>query len=379
MIATGSFTVRSFSNDCIDSTHPENTLSAWTTDLPHEIDFKNEQWVVGVKQVFLGPIATTNFVKTAINDLIVLEARAEPFLSLESLIKYIFSQSLDMDLYDVTYFVSYISKRLSWDFYMLNSPRYRQDYIALDKVTLESRCGIALNPKDLFSQIEISDMIDKGVHDNLKLTTDGAPASADKRLFQCYLPTNVGSLTLLQILHALIRSFIYIYRGSTYTNKDYLDQFEAAWAKKRNLRVDEIVSRAEVLKDFRYHKKMGNTLVYNLVDRFVEKVVQERKLHSSESIELDQHVFIYADLIRPQIVGSMTSRLLTMLPYPGVYRRDVFHHENFTNVEFSPLERGKIKSISLALKNEWGEGIDFVPSRTPNCITLIFKRLEGRE
>lgn len=95
-----------------------------------------------------------------------------------------------------------------------------------------------------------------------------------------------------------------------------------------------IVSRAEMLKEFRYHKKMGNTLVCNLVERFIEKVLEERKLHSSESIEIDQHVFIYTDIVKPQIVGPMTSRLLTMLHYPGVFRRDVFHHENFSSIEF---------------------------------------------
>lgn len=387
-----SFIIRSFSNDCFETTHPENTLSSWTTDLPSEIDLKNERWVCGVKQIFLNPIATTNYVKTSVNDHIVLEAQVLPYTSFETFIKHIFEQALDLDLYDYVYYMPYLSKKMSWDFFVLNSSRYRPDVIKTEKIIKEKSVCVSLRPKDLFSSIEIAEMINNGHHDYLRLNSKETSAEHGPLPFESYLPTNLGSLTLLQILHLMIRDFLYIYRLSKTSNKEYLESFKKTWELKNphalpeagenggaveeeNNGVNSARSR-KMLKAFRYHKQMGNHLVHNMVERFIEQSMKERALNGSNSIELDQHVFVYTDLIQPQIVGSITSRLLTTISYPGVYRRDAFHHENFTNVEFAPLEKARFKSISIALKNEWGEPIDFIPSRSPNCVAIVFKRID---
>lgn len=86
-------------------------------------------------------------------------------------------------------------------------------------------------------------------------------------------------------------------------------------------------------------------------------------------------MFVYCNLIQPQIVGGMRSRLMQIFSLPEDETN--FYHETRSMIDFIPFEMKRFENISFQLRNYLEELISFEKTIFPNHITLVFRRHEN--
>lgn len=82
-----------------------------------------------------------------------------------------------------------------------------------------------------------------------------------------------------------------------------------------------------------------------------------------------EYIYIYTDLIKPRFIGKDRSRFLRIAP--------IFHNENricFNHIEYCPIEKTYVDSISILIMDGYGKRINFIESYIPTYIMLHFKK-----
>ena len=85
-------------------------------------------------------------------------------------------------------------------------------------------------------------------------------------------------------------------------------------------------------------------------------------------------MFIYTDIIQPQITGSVKTRLLYTMPYEGPMRGE-YTHVRPDFIQYVYVEKTLIKNITFQITDEHGINIPFLTSSVPNFIKLHFKKV----
>jgi hypothetical protein len=79
-------------------------------------------------------------------------------------------------------------------------------------------------------------------------------------------------------------------------------------------------------------------------------------------------IYVYTDIIKPNLVGDSYVRMLTPLHFPSA---DGYHRFHFPL--YRPVEQSFIESIAIRLVTKSGEDVTFDDSDIPCLITLHFK------
>jgi hypothetical protein len=116
--------------------------------------------------------------------------------------------------------------------------------------------------------------------------------------------------------------------------------------------------------------------VYNGIEDLVETIMTPANCRSSrvtvavkDNSDLPEPVYIYTDIIKPNLVGGSYVRLLTTLHFPSTTGYHKFHYPLY-----KPVEQTFIESIAIRLVTKTGEDVAFEHSEIPCLVILHFKK-----
>lgn len=185
-----------------------------------------------------------------------------------------------------------------------------------------------------------------------------------------YFPTGT-ILTLAQLLQLAIRWFIVEYRNGS---RDLIAHNKMFYDKKD--KYDN--SYPKLNKWRRWHLFQGNQLAHKFVELFVRYVQESRQKHQEKKLILSRLCYIYCDIVTPQLVGAMKTKLLYVLPLKSgigtTNDNESFHYEEIKFVQYSKVESAKYKRISFELRTEYGDLIPFVGSFNATYLALHFRK-----
>lgn len=358
------FVINIFSSDSTEIY--DNKLSRFTVEFDQPIDLTGGEWEVALKSIVVGAISTAKLESDEHNDTIILDnTREQSFKSLQDFCDMLITHCVDPSIYTPEYFIDYLSTEIQWEIATLNQffPKDRVHFDGSNKVFATTDFFI----KHVYSENETKTI---KVPKHLNSTID----TYDHFKIKLGIPLDKSPFTLLKILNLFIRYFLSGFRESRVAHEEYLGNFVAA--------ASSYESFSEMLKAFQEHKKHGNLIVQRLIQKFVSCVQESRKKLSSNNTSITQgsrctYMFVYCDAVEAIFCGSSKSKLLKICAFlPNIKPQG----ELSNILEYQRVEKKLIKSLSFELRNETGELIDFVGSRTPTLLTLAFRRVsEGGE
>lgn len=95
----------------------------------------------------------------------------------------------------------------------------------------------------------------------------------------------------------------------------------------------------------------------------------EEIVESKRNLHKNRFIYVYCDAIRSRIIGEQATKCLRIIPLID-NSRDI----QFKNVEYLPIEKTYLDSISIVLANSYGERIAFESGTVPTFLMLHFKR-----
>jgi hypothetical protein len=141
--------------------------------------------------------------------------------------------------------------------------------------------------------------------------------------------------------------------------------------------LDFYLNKLEDLHDERrVHLKKVNTLCQRFVKKFVELIeIKQQSIKRVEEVTLHhKFLFVYTDIITPQIVGSSRNRLIFSMPYEAEHKL-VHKHIINNRINYCKVQKKHIKTISFTILNEFGDYYKFIPSYNANQLILHFKKV----
>ena len=120
--------------------------------------------------------------------------------------------------------------------------------------------------------------------------------------------------------------------------------------------------------------------VYKSVEDLVQTIMTPANCRSSRvtlaakdnfDFTLSEPVYVYTDIIRPNLVGDSYVRL-TFLHFPSA---TVYHRFNYAM--YRPVEQSFIESIAIRLYTKTGENVVFEDSDIPCLVILHFKKFRA--
>jgi hypothetical protein len=82
------------------------------------------------------------------------------------------------------------------------------------------------------------------------------------------------------------------------------------------------------------------------------------------------NIYVYCDIVEPQIVGDTSVRLLKSIPVQGKFG-DVIA-KTFTNIQYVPVQKKSFEDMEVLLRSDTGEPVPF--ERGKVIVTLHFKQ-----
>ena len=81
-------------------------------------------------------------------------------------------------------------------------------------------------------------------------------------------------------------------------------------------------------------------------------------------------IYVYCDIVEPQIVGDTSAKLLKSIPAQGKFG-DVIA-KTFTNIQYVPVQTKSFEAVEVLLRTDTGDPVPF--ERGKVVITLHFKQ-----
>lgn len=141
--------------------------------------------------------------------------------------------------------------------------------------------------------------------------------------------------------------------------------------------VEEILQSLKSLTTKVQLSSVQNTLALKLVQlqNSVEEINNRIKRTplpaEQQNISSDFNIlYVYTDIIKPKIIGNMHTRYLKVLPVLTNSNQII----RFRHVEYCPIEKTFIESISIKITDAQGELLNFKPSYVPTYVMLHFKK-----
>ena len=81
-------------------------------------------------------------------------------------------------------------------------------------------------------------------------------------------------------------------------------------------------------------------------------------------------IYVYCDIVQPQIVGNTSAKLLRSIPVQGKLG-DVIT-KTFTNIQYVPVQTKSFEDVEIVLRNDTGDPVPF--ERGKLIATLHFRQ-----
>ena len=81
-------------------------------------------------------------------------------------------------------------------------------------------------------------------------------------------------------------------------------------------------------------------------------------------------IYVYCDIVEPQIVGDTSAQLLKSIPAEGKFG-DIIA-KTFTNIQYVPIRTRSFEAVEILLRNDTGDPVPF--ERGKVVITLHFRQ-----
>jgi hypothetical protein len=118
--------------------------------------------------------------------------------------------------------------------------------------------------------------------------------------------------------------------------------------------------------------------VYNGLEDLAETIMNHANCHSNKvtvpmrynyNFALPEPVYVYADVVKPNLIGDSYVKFLTTLDFPSSTGYHRFSHPLYT-----PIEQSFIESIAIRLVTKNDDDVMFNGSDIPSVVTLHFKK-----
>jgi hypothetical protein len=83
------------------------------------------------------------------------------------------------------------------------------------------------------------------------------------------------------------------------------------------------------------------------------------------------NIYVYCDIVRPQVVGDTSAQLLKTIPVKGKFGDNIA--ETFTNIQYVPVQTKSFETVEILLRTDTGDPVPF--ERGKVVVTLHFKKL----
>lgn len=162
-------------------------------------------------------------------------------------------------------------------------------------------------------------------------------------------------------IHQLVKSF------SLAVSSKLLNTNILSYDKESN-RVVFNVSGTRICK-INLNERVARAFGFRTEEIQFKKEIQQYVAECPPDLLLGQtRIFIYSDIIAPQIVGDTYAPLLSVVPLSGG-EREVITHYPLRN--YVPLARSPISTINILLCNEYGDEVNL--ENSTSCVTLHFR------
>lgn len=366
------FTARFFSNDSLEI-YPNNTLSEFSSELNQEVVLSPAyKWEAGLAQIDLNPCGTMTSMQRVSKDLISVYKKTsgdspsiadgsgqetshenKKFTVMQDFVDWIMQHSLTPHLYTSEYFSKYNDQSVDY------SPETLTKFFQIDFIP------IITAKQFVVLTIPITDLLSKQIDgDNIPMDYRAMPKTTHVTI---RFPVDQGALTMKMVIQSCIRSLLQSFSSGFVGSSENARLFFYAIGA-----YDDI---AEMNKFRRKHHKHGSLLVHKFVSKFMNAVqIYRSKLEDVTPLRDSRFLFLYSDISRLNICGSIASRLLYVAPYDATFREDYFH-ERPIRIEYFPVEKTRFKNISFLINNEHGLNLKFASSFSPSHIALHFRRV----
>lgn len=273
---------------------------------------------------------------------------------------FLIQHSSDPAIYDRDYFLTYLDKNIHWEGDLLNS-FFSGDKLPLDNVKAWVTVSFA-----------ITEIYDDNEIDSIKIPHHFKDTFSQYKnyRFEISTPLDKSPITMKQVLNNMIKWFILRWRGEEGADPlSYMKKFTETATARPNTK------KPERIKEFADHRRHGNKLCHKMIDHFINCLQLSRveMLGNTEPRVRNSFMFFYTDIVSPSFCGSSKLKILNVMPY----FLNAKHSYSFHQTDYYPVEKTKIKSISIEIRSERGELMDFLPGTTPTFVTLLFRKVEG--
>ena len=81
-------------------------------------------------------------------------------------------------------------------------------------------------------------------------------------------------------------------------------------------------------------------------------------------------IYVYCDIVEPQIVGDTSAKLLKSIPAQGKFGEVIA--KTFTNIQYVPVQTKPFKAVEVLLRGDTGDPVPFEHGKV--VITLHFRQ-----
>lgn len=117
----------------------------------------------------------------------------------------------------------------------------------------------------------------------------------------------------------------------------------------------------------------SNTLIRLFIERFVKTVLTLRdqimKERSLPPVRSEKFLLVYSDVVKEQFLADTKARVLGIFPFNS----DKEFSMKLTQLDFNPVSKQVIHSISIALMDQDGNEINLRASTVPSFVSLKFR------
>lgn len=112
-----------------------------------------------------------------------------------------------------------------------------------------------------------------------------------------------------------------------------------------------------------------NQMLNSFLSNDLKGVYYPLKTDTEENMFNKEPVYVYVDIIEPQYVGGIKSRVIRSIPFPVPTR-----YQTFNPITYVKVEKQHIDVITFSLQTMHGERVRFVSTTVPLVATLHFRR-----
>lgn len=348
-------------------THPENTPSNFTVELPNEIELKGE-WEVALAYAELPP--TENLFKES--NKILLKKRgvkyAFSFMFINPLTKKIVEFArIDFPSDGVLPFKSLLRtlQEVTLDYIQIFVDEDEKAHFFLLKKELI--CFLSFTPKEvaefaLSGSENLSGLHKKDFADVYKEYSQHNDVQFKNLLYTHGIEKNFDAISCYQVKSS--PSNTVPYTRFYFTLDEYYPKEAQEEAQKKSLKeLSKEALKNSKSKDLQEEKRLLQ--------------IFEKNYHVKRPLKLvPTWMFIYSDFVKPSLIADCYSNVLKLLPYKQNFTEGNTVFYTFTPLDFFTVNKDTIRTLTFELRTHAGEVHDFRNNTENTSLTLFFQKVD---